>query len=37
LHPEIKSKFTEVKDNIGSWKYTDRHTGRLYKLYTQRE
>src|ERR687893_851326 len=31
LHPEIKSKFIEVKYNIGNWKYTDRQTGQLYK------
>jgi adenylate cyclase len=34
LHPEIKSKFTEVKYDIGSWKYSDKQTGQLYKLYT---
>ena len=34
LHPEIKIKFTEVKYNIEDWKYTDRQTGKLYKLYT---
>jgi adenylate cyclase len=34
LHPEIKSKFIEVKYNIENWKYTDRLTGILYKLYT---
>jgi adenylate cyclase len=34
LHPEIKSKFTEIKDNIDDWKYTGRRTGELYKLYT---
>jgi class 3 adenylate cyclase len=33
LHPEIKSKFTKIKDNIDDWKYTDRRTGELYKLY----
>ena len=33
LHPEIKIKFTEVKYNIEDWKYTDRQTGKLYKLY----
>jgi adenylate cyclase len=33
LHPEIKSKFTEVKYDLGNWKYTDRQTGELYKLY----
>ena len=36
LHPEIKSKFTEIKYNIDDWKYNDRYTGRLYKLYTSR-
>jgi class 3 adenylate cyclase len=34
LHPEIKVKFEEVKYDIASWKYTDRHTGKPYKLYT---
>jgi adenylate cyclase len=34
LHPEIKSKFAEIKYNIENWKYIDKHTGRLYKLYT---
>jgi hypothetical protein len=34
LHPEIRSKFAEPKYNIENLKYTDRHTGRLYKLYT---
>jgi adenylate cyclase len=34
LHLEIKSKFTEVKYDIGSWKYSDKQTGQLYKLYT---
>ena len=34
LHPEIKSKFAEIKYNIEDWKYIDKHTGRLYKLYT---
>jgi adenylate cyclase len=33
LHPEIKSKFKEVESDIVSWKYTDRRTGELYKLY----
>src|SRR5918999_955502 len=37
LHPEIKSKFIEVKYNIGNWKYTDRQTGQLYKLYTTQD
>jgi adenylate cyclase len=34
LHPEIKSKFTEIKYDIEKWKYIDKHTGKLYKLYT---
>ena len=34
LHPEIKSKFVEVKGDAKNWKYTDRETGRLYKLFT---
>jgi adenylate cyclase len=34
LHPEIKSNFVEVKSDAKNWKYTDRETGRLYKLYT---
>lgn len=34
LHPEIKNKFTEIKYDIEKWKYIDKHTGRLYKLYT---
>ena len=37
LHPEIKSKFTEIRYDIDKWKYIDKHTGRLYKLYTLRE
>jgi class 3 adenylate cyclase len=37
LHPEIKGKFIEVKQGIDNWKYTDRQTGKLYKLYTLRD
>jgi class 3 adenylate cyclase len=33
LHPEIKTKFKEVENHVASWKYTDRRTGGLYKLY----
>ncbi|HZC20516.1 MAG TPA: adenylate/guanylate cyclase domain-containing protein, partial [Nitrososphaeraceae archaeon] len=36
LHPEIKINFVELKYDVGSWKYTDRETGDLYKLYTLR-
>jgi adenylate cyclase len=34
LHPEIRKKLVEVKLDTRSWKYTDRQTGKLYKLYT---
>jgi adenylate cyclase len=34
LHPEIKSKFMEIKYDSEKWKYIDKHTGRIYKLYT---
>ena len=34
LHPEIKNKFTEIKYDSEKWKYIDKHTGRIYKLYT---
>jgi class 3 adenylate cyclase len=33
LHPEIKEKFAEVKLDPLEWKYTDRGTGQLYKLF----
>ena len=34
LHPTIKTKFHEVKYSADEWKYTNRHTGQLYKVYT---
>ncbi len=34
LHPNIRAKFKEVKFNAGEWKYTDRETGKLYRVYT---
>ena len=34
LHPEIKSEFVAVEQNIENWKYTDRMTGRIYNLYS---
>jgi adenylate cyclase len=37
LHPEIKIKFTEAKHDIGSWNYSSRETGEIYKLYTLRK
>jgi adenylate cyclase len=33
LHPSIKSKLKEVKFSSEEWRYTDRHTGQLYKVY----
>jgi hypothetical protein len=32
LHPEIKSKFTEIKYDIEKWKYIDKHTEILQSL-----
>lgn len=34
LHPSIRTKFKEVKYSVDEWKYTDRQTGQLYKVYT---
>jgi class 3 adenylate cyclase len=34
LHPSIKSKFSEVKFSSDEWRYTDRLTGQLYKVYS---
>ena len=34
LHPEIRNKFVEIKQDVENWKYADRRTGKLYKLYT---
>ena len=34
LHPSIRAKFKEMKLNPEDWKYTDRHTGKLYRVYT---
>lgn len=33
LHPTLRTRFTELKDRIQDWKYTNRQTGQLYKLY----
>jgi adenylate cyclase len=33
LHPQMKKKFRELIYNRQDWRYTNRHTGRLYKLY----
>ena len=36
LHPQIRMKFKEIKLSIEDWKYMNRQTGQLYKLYTNR-
>ena len=33
IHPTLKSRFRELKNRIEDWKYTNRQTGQLYKLY----
>ncbi|HJS81908.1 MAG TPA: adenylate/guanylate cyclase domain-containing protein, partial [Nitrososphaera sp.] len=37
LHPSIRSKFREVIFSSDEWKYTERHTGQLYKVYTMQD
>lgn len=37
LHPSIQAKFKEMKLKPEEWKYTDRQTGKLYKVYTMNE
>ena len=37
LHPQIKKKFVEVKHSIKDWRYSDRQTGQLYKIYMLQE
>jgi hypothetical protein len=37
LHPQIKKKFVEVKHSIKDWRYSDRQTGQLYKIYMVQE
>ena len=34
IHPTLKSRFRELKNRIEDWKYTNRQTGQLYKLYS---
>jgi adenylate cyclase len=34
LHPSTKPKFSEVKFSADEWRYTDRLTGQLYKVYS---
>ena len=33
IHPALKRRFREFRDQIQDWKYTNRQTGQLYKLY----
>ena len=37
LHPQIKKKIVEVKHSIKDWRYSDRQTGQLYKIYMVQE
>jgi ribosome-interacting GTPase 1 len=37
LHAQIKAKFKEVKFSIEDWKYNNRQTGQVYKLYTMQD
>ena len=34
IHPTPKSRFRELKNRIEDWKYTNRQTGQLYRLYS---
>lgn len=35
LHPSIQATFKEMKLNADGWKYTNRQTGKLYRVYMQ--
>lgn len=37
LHPSEKSKFVEMKLNAEEWKYRNRQTDQLYKVYVMKE
>lgn len=37
LHPSIRTKFKQMNFGSEEWKYTDRETGRLYRVYTLRD
>jgi len=37
LHPSIRAKFKDMDLNPDEWKYTDRETGKLYKVYTMHD
>jgi class 3 adenylate cyclase len=34
LHPSIKARFNEVQFSSDEWRYTDRHTGQIYRVYS---
>jgi adenylate cyclase len=34
LHPSIKSEFSEAKFSADEWRYTNRYTGQLYRVYS---
>jgi class 3 adenylate cyclase len=34
IHPTLKIRFRELENRIEDWKYTNRQTGELYKLYS---
>ena len=36
IHPALKSRFSELKNSMEDWKYTNRRTGQLYKLYSMK-
>jgi class 3 adenylate cyclase len=37
LHPSEKQKFTEMRLGTEEWKYRNRQTDQLYKVYTLNE
>jgi adenylate cyclase len=37
LHPSIKGSFDEVKFSTDEWRYTDRHTGQIYRVYSMND
>jgi class 3 adenylate cyclase len=37
LHPGLRAKFKEVNFSVDEWKYTERHTGQIYKVYTMQD
>jgi class 3 adenylate cyclase len=37
LHPGLQAKFNEIKFSVNEWKYTERHTGQIYRVFTMRD